>query len=121
MPFPDVAGDLLEFMGPPGDPNSPLTPVTVTQTNSDTGATVTTAENVTALKRKSLKAVVPAGGGEISATTSSFRLWAEGLDFVPKARDVIADADGVSWDIQDVSVEGFGGFYVCDPCVKVRT
>jgi hypothetical protein len=27
----------------------------------------------------------------------------------------------VAWDVGDVSVEGFGSFYICDPCVKVRT
>jgi hypothetical protein len=121
MAFPDIATDLLEVMGQPGDPESPLTLVSVTQTNSDTGATVATAENVTALKRKSLKAVFGAGDGEASAQTSSFRLWADGLDFTPKSRDVITDADAVAWNVGDVSVEGFGSFYICDPCVKVRT
>lgn len=123
VPF-DVATDFLEVCGSPGDPESPLTEVTVRRVDPDSGATLETATGVKALKRLYTKAPVGTGmGGEASEQVGSFRLWAadlSGLDAVLKERDRILDADAVLWDIGRLSAEGFGGFLIASDCVKVR-
>jgi hypothetical protein len=125
MAFPDIAADLLDAMGPPDEDGSPLTEVTVSRIHPDTGAVIESASGVVALKRKYAKNPVGTGyGGEASDQVGSFRLWASYLDGLAsplKERDRIADADGVTWDIGGLSHEGFQGFVICDPCVKVRT
>lgn len=123
VPF-DVAADFLEVCGSPGDPESPLTEVTVRRVAPGDGGTLETATAVKALKRLYAKGPVGTGmGGEVSDQVGSFRLWASdlaGLAAALKERDRILDADGVLWDIGRLSVEGFGGFVVASDCVKVR-
>lgn len=124
MVFPDAAADLLEVMGLPGEANSPLTYVTVRRIDPKTGDTLETAANVVALKRKYAETPVGTGmGGEADATVGSFRLWASylsGLAAPLGERDRITDAGGVAWDIGRTAVEAFGGFVVCEDCVRVR-
>ena len=121
VPF-DVAADFLDIVGLPGESGSCLTYVTVTRNDADTLAVLETATNVVALKRKRTGGVFAAGGGEASSEGCSFRLWASYLSDLSaqlKARDRITDADAQVWSITGTSIEGFGGWVICE-CVRVR-
>ncbi|MBA4192477.1 MAG: hypothetical protein C0467_31295 [Planctomycetaceae bacterium] len=86
------------------------------------GTNVTaTATGVTAMQRFPRTETVGVGDGEIGATSSSFTL-VKGtqLTFAPKARDRVIDADGVVWEIEDVTTGGFGTLYLCPDCVRKR-
>ncbi len=100
-----------------------ITPVTVTQTNPDTMTAVQTATNVAALKKITGVQTQAIGDGEIGyVNLSRIRIWASTCPFVPKYRDTILDAEGVTWMVgQKVTIEGFNSFYVCDECTQVKT
>lgn len=114
FPF-SVANDMLAVM-------DGLTQVVVKQIEPTTGAVLQTA-TATALKKITGVTTVGVDEGEIGTVSQSrMRLWASTCPFVPKYRDQIVDAEGVTWQVgKTVRIEGFGGFYVADDCVQVKT
>lgn len=94
--------------------------LTVQQIDPDTGIVTATSEDVTCLKRLTQKATVAVGEGEVGSAMSGFTLVASGVSFVPKDRDRVIDADGVTWIIGNVTIGGFGTLYQCADCTKLR-
>lgn len=95
--------------------NAPgLTEVTVYQINPDNGATTATAEEVTALKRVHSKSAMSIGDGEIPDERCRFWLVAEDMEFTPKRRDKIEDADGITWTLDSADLVAFGALAVCE-------
>lgn len=108
--FEDIGEDFLAAAGG-------LANVTFRRINADTGATVSTVNNVPALKRvRSLGTVAAGEGGGVPGDRSRFVMALESLDaartLIPRARDQIVEADGATWDVadseSDVQVIGFG-------------
>lgn len=84
-------------------------PVAVRSVNPDTGATVAEVEDVTALKRTRRRSpFTVGGGGELSADDCRFVVRADALGFTPKTRDQVVDADGITWEVKDAELIGFG-------------
>jgi hypothetical protein len=88
--------------------------VRVRQVDPDTGETTATAYPVTALAGDAVEENAGTEGGEVAGIESGFTLRASDVGFVPRERDRIVDAAGVTWSIDSVSVEGRGSLYVCD-------
>jgi hypothetical protein len=92
--------------------------VTVRSINPDTGATLETAD-VTALKRTRKRSpFTVGGGGELSADDCRFVCRTSSLGFTPKTRDEIEDADGVTWQVVDAELIGFGELVACNVTKK---
>jgi hypothetical protein len=97
-----------------------LDELTVQQVGADEATVTATSENVTCLKKTPRRETAQVGDGEVGAEACGFTLVASGLSFVPRTRDRITDADGVTWSIGDVTVGGFGTLYYCENCTKLR-
>ena len=110
--FDDVGADFSDFCAGQAD-------VTVRQINPDTGATIATANNVTALKRSRRRnPFAVAMGGELGGDRCRFVLRASEVGFVPKARDEITDAAALVWQVEAVEAIGFNQLYACDVTLK---
>ncbi|MBA4191310.1 MAG: hypothetical protein C0467_25285 [Planctomycetaceae bacterium] len=94
--------------------------LTVQQIDAGTGAILATSLNVVCLKRLTKKETVSVGEGEVGSTVSGFTLVASGLSFIPKDRDRVIDADGVVWEIGNVTIGGFDTLYQCADCLRKR-
>ena len=92
-----------------------LSRVTVHSINPTSGATLATAENVTALKRARRRMPVGAQGGEFGSDLGRFVLRASEIPFTLKQRDHIVDADGVTiWFVDKLEVIAFGQLITAD-------
>lgn len=87
--------------------------VTVRQIDPDSGATLATAENVTALKRSRRRQMFGVQLGELGSDQSRFVLLASAVGFFVKTKDEI-EADGVTWHVDTASAIAFDVLYACD-------
>src|SRR5262249_30484704 len=112
--FANIGADFSEFMA-----GAAAAAVTVRQINPDDGSTIATATNVTSLKRSRRRQPFEVANGELGSDQCRFVLRASEVGFLPKARDEIVDADGVTtWHIQSVSAIAFNQLYVADVVLK---
>jgi hypothetical protein len=102
-----------------------LTTATIKQMDPDYGTVLQTSTAVI-LKRNTGVVTTGVGDGELGeANCSHIRIWAQTMtpvNFIPKYRDQITDAEGITWMIpEDVQMQSFNGFYVFERCVQVKT
>lgn len=97
-----------------------LKPVTVRKINAQTGATITTVSNVSALKRVRRVAVA----GQVGYESARFLMRLATVGFTPTAADEVEGTDSVIWQINDgpndVEVIGFAQLVAVN-CSKKRT
>lgn len=116
---PDVFDDVFDGIGDDfSDLCAGQKPVTVRSINPDTGATLETADDVTALKRSRRRQMFGVQGGELGSDQCRFILRASEVGFFVKEKDEIEDADSVVWKCDQVSAIGFNQLYACDVTVK---
>lgn len=90
-----------------------LKPVTVKRVDPDSGDALDTVEEVPATKLIRRRSPFSAAGGELGGDTTEFvfrasRLAdADGTRWLPKPRDQIVDAAGLTWDIESAALEAF--------------
>lgn len=94
-----------------------LRPVTVSQIDPDTGDALVTVADVPA---EQLIRNRQSGGGttEVASDTNRFFFRADRLNFTPKARDQITDADGFVWAVTDAAVQGFSALCVANVVIQ---
>ncbi len=95
--------------------------VTLTRTNPDTGATISTKTDLTGKRFKSGRDEGAVGdeGGEIGQERVRWRLEASGVAFTVQPRDRITDPDGGVWIVLTVDTACLGRRFVCD-CVREK-
>jgi hypothetical protein len=100
-------------------------PVTVAQIDPDTdtdttaaGVTLGSATGVPALKRVRRRRPLAVGGGELGRDECRFTFAAAAVSWVPKARDQITDAEGVTWQVSAVETIAGGNLISVDVVIK---
>lgn len=87
--------------------------VTVSRIDPDTGEATATVEDVPA-EQLIRNRRASGGATEVASDTNRFFFRADRLDFTPKSRDRITDADGFVWVVTAADVQGFGALCVAD-------
>ncbi len=90
------------------------TAATLLQKDADSGVTLATCENVTALPRLTDDAIQMVGEGEVPKRTGRIHLKASTCDFVPKRHDVIVLSNGGKWLIESVAWATLNTRYACE-------
>jgi hypothetical protein len=83
-----------------------LQPVTVSSVDPASGAVLATATDVPAAKLVTMRDSVSARTGEVGVDKCEWWFRADRLEFTPKTRDLITEADGTVWVMDDCQLDG---------------